>query len=112
VVVLQEEHLGRPVGVGEHHRLVHVALARCAVAVVDDDGLVAVRIARAAALVEDEAHAEAGRVQRLRAEDERVDATLPFFGSVGSQPPCVRPRITRMMSIGSTPRAVATTCSR
>ena len=38
--------------------------------------------------------------------------TLPFFGSYGFQPPCVRPRMSRMMSTGSTPRMRATTCSR
>ncbi len=37
---------------------------------------------------------------------------LPFLGSDGSHPPCVSPRMSRMMSSGSTPRIRVTTCSR
>ena len=48
LVVLQEEDLGRLVARGEDHRLVHVALAGGAVAVVDDDGFVALGVAGAA----------------------------------------------------------------
>ena len=89
LVVLQEEHLGRAVGVREHHRLVHVALARGAVAVVDDDGGVTLGIAGAALAVEGEAHRVAGGVQGLRAEHEGVDVRVAVL-RVGRVPAAVR----------------------
>jgi len=89
VVVLQEEQHGGVVARGEHHRLVHVALARCAVAVVDDDGLVAVDVTRAGASVEGETHRVSGGVQGLRPEHQGVDAGVAVL-RVGGVPAAVR----------------------
>ena len=61
---------------GEDERLVDVALAGRAVAEVGDDGGVALGVAGADRAVALDAHGVAGRVQRLGADDDRVEVEV------------------------------------
>ena len=76
LVVLAEEHHRGVVGRGEHERLVDVTLAGRAVAEVGDDGGVALGVAGADRAVALDAHRVAGRVQRLGADDDRVEVEV------------------------------------
>ncbi|GAB7302670.1 hypothetical protein MAFF212519_05210 [Clavibacter michiganensis] len=76
MVVLEEEDLRGLEARGEDERLAHVALAGGAVAVVGDDRGVAGGIPRGDVAVERDAHRVARRVQRLRADDQRVEVEV------------------------------------
>ena len=80
LVVLAEEHHRRVVGGGEDERLVDVALAAGAVTEVGHHRGVAVGVAGADHAVALHAHGVAGRVQRLRADDDRVEPEVAVVG--------------------------------
>ena len=84
LVVLAEEHDRRVVGRGEDERLVDVALRGGTVAEVRDDRRVAVGVAGADVAVALHAHGVAGRVQRLRADDDRVEVEVVLRGVPGA----------------------------
>ena len=76
LVVLAEEHDRGVVHRGEDERLVDVALGGGAVAEVGDHGGVALGVAGADVAVALDAHGVAGRVQRLGADDDRVEVEV------------------------------------
>ena len=80
LVVLAEEHDRGVVGRGEDEGLVDVALRGGAVAEVGDHRRVAVGVAGADVAVALHAHGVAGRVQRLRADDDRVEVEVVLGG--------------------------------
>ena len=84
LVVLAEEHDRGVVGRGEDERLVDVALRGRAVAEVRDDRGVAVGVAGADDAVALHAHGVAGRVQRLGADDDRVEVEVVLGGVPGA----------------------------
>ena len=80
LVVLAEEHDRGVVGRGEDERLVDVALRGGAVAEVGEHGRVALGVAGADDAVALHAHGVAGGVQRLGADDDRVEAEVVLVG--------------------------------
>ena len=103
LVVLAEEHDRGVVGRGEDERLVDVALAARAVAEVRDHRRVALGVAGADDAVALHAHGVAGRVQRLGADHDRVEAEVVVVR--GPSEPWSTPRNRPSSFSGSTPAA-------
>ena len=80
LVVLAEEHDGGVVGRGEDERLVDVALRGRAVTEVGEHGRVALGVAGADDAVALHAHGVAGGVERLGADDDRVETEVVLVG--------------------------------
>ena len=110
LVVLAEEDDRQVAGRRPDERLVDVALAGGAVAEEGEHRGVAVGVAGADRAVAHDAHRVAGRVQGLRADDDRVQVEVVLVRVEAAE---VRCRGTGPSSVsGSTPRHQATPCSR